>query len=238
MTFARFILAVSAAVGVSTAFIACDREERGFRVQPPAANTVTTVQMSDLHPGTTQPATMPAKMGAETQPTTSPATHPSTREATTQAVIDRPSTRPVIALPLASASRAEPVKNRYEENAYHMAEGKRLYTAFNCVGCHAHGGGGMGPPLMDDKWIYGSNPENVFATIVQGRPNGMPSFMGRIPDYQVWQLAAYVRSMSGLVRKDAAPGRSDHMQVKQPEHSKETEQPKNSALPTSAEMPQ
>ena len=56
----------------------------------------------------------------------------------------------------------------------------------------------MGPPLMDDEWIYGSEPENIFATIVEGRPNGMPSFRGRIPDYQVWQLVAYVRSMSGL----------------------------------------
>ena len=26
----------------------------------------------------------------------------------------------------------------------------------------------------------------------------MPSFRGRIPDAQVWQLVAYVRSMSGL----------------------------------------
>ncbi|HEV2912329.1 MAG TPA: c-type cytochrome [Pyrinomonadaceae bacterium] len=130
--------------------------------------------------------------------------------------------RPGESQPPPSAS----VRNEYEENAYAMNEGKRLYEWMNCVGCHAHGGGGMGPALMDDRWIYGGQPEQVFATIVQGRPNGMPSFRGRIPDYQVWQLAAYVRSMSGQVPSDAAPGRSDDIHAKEPEQSKEKEQPK------------
>ena len=132
----------------------------------------------------------------------------------------------------------QPVKNEYEENAYAMSEGKRLYTAFNCNGCHAHGGGDIGPPLMDGKWIYGHEPEQIFATIVEGRPNGMPAFRGHIPDYQVWQLVAYVRSMSGLVSKDAAPGRNDDLKGKPPENSAEFQYPKNSALPKSAEMPQ
>src|SRR3569832_705433 len=44
------------------------------------------------------------------------------------------------------------VKNEYEENAYAMNEGKRLYENYNCSGCHFQGGGGIGPPLMDDKW--------------------------------------------------------------------------------------
>jgi cytochrome c oxidase cbb3-type subunit III len=109
------------------------------------------------------------------------------------------------------------VRNPYEGNAYGISEGKRLYTWFNCVGCHSHGGGGMGPALMDDKWIYGSDPEQIFATIVEGRPNGMPSFRGKIPDYQVWQIAAYVQSLSGMVPKDAASGRPDSMFVKKPE---------------------
>jgi cytochrome c oxidase cbb3-type subunit 3 len=79
-----------------------------------------------------------------------------------------------------------------DRQAYDIAQGKRLYTWYNCNGCHAQGGGDSGPPLMDDKWIYGSRPENIFSTIIEGRPNGMPSFRGRIPDYQVWQLVAYV----------------------------------------------
>jgi cytochrome c oxidase cbb3-type subunit 3 len=122
----------------------------------------------------------------------------------------------------------------YEDNAYAIAEGQRLYAQFNCVGCHAHGGGGMGPPLMDDKWLYGSEPANIFATIVEGRPNGMPAFGGKLSNDQVWQLVAYVRSLSGLVRQDAASGRSDHMQGKKPEMETDREIP----TATKAEHPQ
>jgi cytochrome c oxidase cbb3-type subunit 3 len=39
----------------------------------------------------------------------------------------------------------------YEYNAYAISEGKTLFNQFNCSGCHSNGGGGMGPPLMDDK---------------------------------------------------------------------------------------
>src|SRR5688572_10083370 len=41
------------------------------------------------------------------------------------------------------------VTNPYDGNAYAQSQGQRLYAWFNCVGCHANGGGGMGPPLMD-----------------------------------------------------------------------------------------
>jgi cytochrome c oxidase cbb3-type subunit 3 len=111
------------------------------------------------------------------------------------------------------------VTNPYERNAWAISEGKRLFTWYNCVGCHANGGGGMGPPLMDERWIYGSDPENIFATIEEGRPNGMPSFRGKIPEYQVWQLVAFVQSLSGNVPKDAANGRADSMQVHKQEQS-------------------
>lgn len=69
----------------------------------------------------------------------------------------------------------------------------------------------MGPALMDDKWIYGSSIENIAATIREGRPNGMPSFRGKIPDQQVFQIAAYVRSLSGNEPQSATPARSDRM---------------------------
>jgi len=128
-------------------------------------------------------------------------------------------------------------RSAYEENAYAVSEGKRLYGQFNCSGCHFHGGGGIGPPLMDDEWIYGSQPENIFETIVEGRPNGMPSFGGRLSVQQVWQLVAYVRSMSGLVPKDVAPGRDDHMQVTAQEQQTAKAKPKQSFQPPSTTRP-
>jgi cytochrome c oxidase cbb3-type subunit 3 len=116
-------------------------------------------------------------------------------------------------------------KGPYDENAWAVSEGKRLYTWYNCVGCHAHGGGGMGPPLMDADWIYGSAPQQIHATIVEGRPNGMPAFGGKIPEQQIWQLVAYVRSMSGLLRKDVRPGRNDNMAVRPSEQFRKAEKP-------------
>jgi cytochrome c oxidase cbb3-type subunit 3 len=131
-----------------------------------------------------------------------------------------------------------PVKNMYDGNAYAISEGKNLFSAFNCVGCHGHGGGGMGPPLMDNKWIYGSEPQQIYATIMEGRPNGMPSFRGKVPDDQVWKLVAYVRSLSGQVSANAASGREDHMRTKPPESSMPDQRPtKSPGIPHSGEMP-
>jgi cytochrome c oxidase cbb3-type subunit III len=112
-----------------------------------------------------------------------------------------------------------------QANAYDVQQGKQWFRWYNCVGCHSHGGGGMGPPLMDSSWIYGSDPDSVFATIMQGRPNGMPSFRGRIPEGQAWQLVAYVRSMSGLGSKQAAPSRADAMEGAPPENRRKPTPP-------------
>jgi cytochrome c oxidase cbb3-type subunit 3 len=131
-------------------------------------------------------------------------------------------------------SPTAPVHTPYENNAVAIANGKQLYEAYNCVGCHAHGGGSIGPALMDDQWSYGHEADQIFHTILEGRPNGMPSFRGKIPDNQIWQLTAYIRSMSGLVPKDVAPNRDDHMSGSPPESSTTRQQPKNSGLPPSA----
>jgi cytochrome c oxidase cbb3-type subunit 3 len=84
----------------------------------------------------------------------------------------------------------------YFNNADAVTTGKRLFNQYNCSGCHSNGGGGMGPALMDGAWIYGSRLAQIHQTLVEGRPNGMPAWGGKIPDLQLWQIAAYVRSMS------------------------------------------
>ena len=121
--------------------------------------------------------------------------------------------------------------NLSENRAYDVSEGKRLFTAYNCTGCHANGGGAIGPALMDEKWIYGSEPVNIVATIMEGRPNGMPSFRNKVPDSQAWQIAAYVRSLSGQLRKDVSPNRSDDMMPHKSEQASEKKTPQNSTAP-------
>lgn len=127
---------------------------------------------------------------------------------------------------------------QYQENAYQISQGARLFVWFNCNGCHANGGGGMGPPLMDDQWIYGGEPAQIYATIHDGRPNGMPAFQGKVPDQQIWQLVAYVRALSGQVRKDVAPSRRDDMFPHASEQSLPAAQPvQGGSLPPAAERP-
>lgn len=107
-------------------------------------------------------------------------------------------------------AKTEPqVTNPYYGNAYAISEGQRLFSWYNCSGCHANGGGGIGPPLIKKEWIYGGEPANLFDTIVKGRPNGMPAWGGRIPEYQVWQLVAFIRSMNQEEPKAATPVRLD-----------------------------
>ena len=108
-----------------------------------------------------------------------------------------------------------------------MGEGKRLYSAYNCAACHAvNGGGAIGPALIDDKWIYGAQPDQIYSTISQGRPNGMPSFGGHITTQQIWQLVAYVQSMAGQVKATSAPSRNDDQMGALPESRRSTQVPR------------
>lgn len=135
--------------------------------------------------------------------------------------------------------RPSGLASQYTQNAYHVSQGKKWYAAFNCNGCHANGGGGSGPPLMDDRWLYGGSMENIVQSIREGRPNGMPSWRGKITDGQIWELAAYVLSMSGNVSSDVAPGRNDDLAAKPAENMMLSAPAVNGgSLPKSGEMPQ
>ena len=132
----------------------------------------------------------------------------------------------------------EGVDHPYLHNAWAMAEGKRLYSWMNCAVCHSpNGGGAMGPPLSDEEWIYGVEPQQIFATISGGRPNGMPAFGGKLDNQQIWQLVAYVRTLSGLQRKDVKPTRNDAMTEKESEVRRPPREPKSSTTPPASVQP-
>jgi cytochrome c oxidase cbb3-type subunit 3 len=90
----------------------------------------------------------------------------------------------------------DPRAAAYYDNAEAVNTGKQLFKQYNCSGCHSNGGGGMGPSLMDGEWIYGGRLEQIHQTLVEGRPNGMPAWGGKVSDPQLWQISAYVRSLS------------------------------------------
>ena len=105
----------------------------------------------------------------------------------------------------------DPRAKLYDNNAPAIAEGQQLFNQMNCSGCHSHGGGGMGPALIDDEWRYGGRIDQIATSIAEGRPNGMPSWRSKLTEDQIWKLAAYVRSMSGQPSKDAVSSRAESM---------------------------
>ena len=97
----------------------------------------------------------------------------------------------------------------YENDAYNLSQGKRLYTWFGCPACHGDGRGAQGPSFLDGWWLYGPEMVSIVASIRDGRPHGMPPFRERIPIEQIWQLAGYVRSIGSYTPQVSAPGRDD-----------------------------
>lgn len=94
-------------------------------------------------------------------------------------------------------STQPPIRNVAGNDPASAQRGMQYFNAFNCVGCHAaNGGGGIGPALSNRFFKYGSAPADIYLTIVQGRPEGMPAWGGLLPDAVIWDLVAYVTQIS------------------------------------------
>src|SRR2546422_1047754 len=67
--------------------------------------------------------------------------------------------------------------NPYPHDRTTMNQGRVYFSRFNCDGCHGgRAGGGMGPSLRDNVWLYGNSDAQIFDSISQGRGHGMPSW--------------------------------------------------------------
>ncbi len=88
------------------------------------------------------------------------------------------------------------LRNPHEGDPNAVATGAKLFIAYNCLDCHgADGSGAMGPSLADGRWHFGGAPAEVFESIYQGRPEGMPAWGSLISTDQIWLLVSYVRSL-------------------------------------------
>jgi cytochrome c oxidase cbb3-type subunit 3 len=77
--------------------------------------------------------------------------------------------------------------------------GQRLFLN-NCAQCHGSDAGGSRgfPSLRDSDWLHGGAPEQIKASIAQGRNGMMPALAGAIGSAEdVKDVAAYVLSLSG-----------------------------------------
>jgi cytochrome c oxidase cbb3-type subunit 3 len=103
---------------------------------------------------------------------------------------------PVGPLPGPGAERSLPHANPYRNDPVAGQGGRRIFVSFNCSGCHgAHGGGGMGPSLRDEAWIYGGGSADIFDSIAEGRAHGMPAWGSLLPPRYIWQLVTYIETL-------------------------------------------
>ena len=77
-----------------------------------------------------------------------------------------------------------------------VVEGRKLYLTYGCVGCHGvNGGGGMGKPILDDEWIFGSD-DVTLTKLIKGQipKQTMPGAIGQaLTDDQIRKVLVYVR---------------------------------------------
>jgi cytochrome c oxidase cbb3-type subunit 3 len=107
------------------------------------------------------------------------------------------------AVPLGIAAGQQPniavnTNNPLSSDPTAVDEGKKLFTQMNCAGCHGYTAkGGMGPDLTDTAWRYGGRPIDIYKSIYEGRPQGMPAWGSSLPPATIWQLVAYIQSLGG-----------------------------------------
>jgi cytochrome c oxidase cbb3-type subunit 3 len=159
----------------------------------PVAGSLALACQRDEHPSgrSLSPAAMP--LGA--------------REAAPESGVDSsasrgPGVRPGINASVLMGDATNPYAGRTDA----IVTGRQLFTGMNCSGCHSgYAGGGMGPNLRDSIWIYGSTDADLYATIAEGRPNGMPAWGERLPKQQIWQIIAYLRTLGSAAEPVKPP---------------------------------
>ena len=90
------------------------------------------------------------------------------------------------------------VHNPYERDLAAAKEGRDLFVNMNCAACHGYDlKGGMGPDLTDTYWRYGGSPADIYKSIFEGRPQGMPAWGRAIPPAMIWKVVTYIESKGG-----------------------------------------
>lgn len=83
-----------------------------------------------------------------------------------------------------------------DQNA--ITAGKDVYVQ-NCTPCHGQAGEGVvGPNLVDNYWLHGGKPEDIYKSIADGIvEKGMIAWLPLLGAEKVKQVTAYVHSIGG-----------------------------------------
>ena len=112
----------------------------------------------------------------------------------------------LLALALAAGGQEKPVKNPLARDAAAVEAGGKAFQA-RCAFCHGTDGKGTGrgSNLTSGQWAHGGRDGELFKTIKQGvAGTEMPPHA--LPDTEIWQLVAYVRSLGGTGQQPPVPG--------------------------------
>lgn len=114
-------------------------------------------------------------------------------------------------LSMAQLDRAGPPSNSnpLTQDAGRIKAGGELFRQM-CTSCHGRDGQGgqgegQGPNLATNWEVRRAKNEDLFGFIKNGvKGTGMPAF--RLPDEQIWNLAAFVRSLNAPASTVSVPG--------------------------------
>jgi len=91
------------------------------------------------------------------------------------------------------------------EEPAELASGEEIFKD-KCALCHGEFGEGLiGPNLTDNYWLHGQgNISDIVNTIRSGVPDkGMVAWKDRIPEKNILQIAAYIKSLKGTQAEGA-----------------------------------
>lgn len=83
----------------------------------------------------------------------------------------------------------------FAENPDWVAAGEKTYMQ-NCAACHKPDLTGLvGPSLIDEEWLHGSNPTDIFNTITDGVPDkGMQAWASQLGPKKIAEVVSFVLS--------------------------------------------
>jgi mono/diheme cytochrome c family protein len=147
-------------------------------------------------------------VAAETAAATPAAQLPGTPAQSVSGVVP-PALAPVGPIPgpqIAGEDPSTTIQSPYANDPSALEQGRQIFVAMNCAGCHGgHAGGGMGPDLRPDHiFEYGKAPANLFDSISMGRGMGMPAWGMKLPPDVIWKLVTYIQSLGTQQEPDQA----------------------------------
>jgi mono/diheme cytochrome c family protein len=115
---------------------------------------------------------------------------------------------------IARSAEKGSLKSPFQDFKKVAEEGHQKFMSAGCNGCHGGtGGGGMGPPLTNQVWVYGSDDDTLFRLISLGSDElkkmgftrkGSENVVGPMPPMggvlkdpdSVWKVIAWIRSIN------------------------------------------